>query len=173
MTAPNIPDLRDYLRAEDPESVRRLVREAGVFGIQDVEVAGELVEERLIKGPAGGYHFLLVDIDDRVAAYICYGPVPLTQSSWDIYWIVTDVRFRGCGLGGRLLHEAEQRIRLAGGLRIYIETSSRSDYGPAQRFYQGMGYERTAELVDFYGPGDNKLIYLKVLIDSGKGRLAA
>ena len=62
-----------------------------------------------------------------------------------------------------ILDEAEKCIRQAGGKRVYIETSNREQYQPTRFFYSRCGYEREATLADFYGPGDDKVIYVKVV----------
>ena len=54
----------------------------------------ELVEERLAKGTASGYYFVLVDQEDRLAGYSCYGPIPGTVSSSDLYWIAVHPDFQ-------------------------------------------------------------------------------
>ncbi len=70
---------------------------------------------------------------------------------------------RGAGLGRELLQRSEQAIARAGGRRIYVETSSRELYGSTRGFYEACGYGKAALLEDFYAPGDDKVIYLKVL----------
>jgi len=62
-----------------------------------------------------------------------------------------------------LLEEAEKQISAAGGTRIYIDTSHRSDYQATRGFYERCGYTLQAVLDDYYAPGDGKAIYGKVL----------
>jgi hypothetical protein len=50
-----------------------------------------------------------------------------------------------------------------GRTRVYVETSTRAQYVPTRSFYLACGYDLTAELTDFYAPGDGKAIFLKVL----------
>lgn len=45
--------------------------------------------------------------------------------------------------------------------RIYVETSGREHYLPTRKFYDRCGYQQIAELPEFYGPQDSKIIYLK------------
>ncbi len=68
---------------------------------------------------------------------------------------------RGRGIGVQLLREAERRIAKAGGRRIYVETSSRPLYEPTRRFYLKAAYTVEATLVDFYAPGDAKVIFVR------------
>jgi ribosomal protein S18 acetylase RimI-like enzyme len=66
-------------------------------------------------------------------------------------------------MGRRLIQESERLIFAAGGRRVYIETSQRSDYTSTRIFYENCGYRLEAALKDFYAPGDGKAIYCKVL----------
>lgn len=153
--------LRDQARIADVETVRRLVESTGLFSANEVAVAVELVEERLAKGPASGYEFLFAEAGGQTLGYVCYGKIAVTASSYDLYWIVVAKEHQGRGLGRRLLEAAEERIAKAGGGRIYIETSGRADYSATQRFYARCGYELEARIAEFYGPGDDKLIFVR------------
>jgi len=146
---------------EDRETVRRLVESTGVFSRVEVDVAIELVEERLAHGDKSDYYFVFAELDGRPAGYTCFGPVPLTESSFDLYWIAVDKSLQGRSLGRALLEETEKLIRQKGGRRVYIETSNRSQYAPTRGFYLRCGYGQAALLKDFYAPGDDKVIYAR------------
>lgn len=156
--------LRDTVIPEDGPRVRRLVDITGFFHDDEVNVAEELVVERLQKGDASGYHFVMADHYGRLAGYVCFGPIPCTQSSYDLYWIAVHPDFQDRGLGRRLLVEAEQRIKARGGSRIYVDTSQRAQYASTRAFYEGCGYTLETVLKDFYALGDGKAIYCKSLI---------
>jgi GNAT superfamily N-acetyltransferase len=154
---------RHFVREEDRTAVVRMCRETGFFHEGEVAVAEELVLERLNKGPSSGYEFIFAERDGIVLGYACFGRIPCTQSSWDLYWIVVSPRVQRMGIGGRLLSEVERVIRDLGGTRVYIETSGRQQYRPTREFYEKHGYAVAAALEDFYAPGDPKIIYAKVL----------
>lgn len=154
---------RDQVVPQDRQHVRRIVESSGYFRPAEVEVAVELVDERLARGAASGYHFVFADRDGQTIAYTCYGPIAATVASFDLYWIAVDERCRGKGLGGALLAYTEERIRAMGGRQVYIETSNRPQYEPTRAFYKKWGYIKEAVLRDFYAPGDDKAIYVKRL----------
>ncbi|MFH1748528.1 MAG: GNAT family N-acetyltransferase [Planctomycetota bacterium] len=154
-------ELRDAVRKTDMQAVRSIVASTGFFTPHEIDIAVELVEAHLERGEASGYHFVFADVDDQPIGYACYGPIGCTLGSFDLYWIVIQAGFRGHGLGRRLLHEVERRVTLAGGRRLYIETSSRELYEPTRRFYERCGYGAEARLEDFYSPDDAKIIYAK------------
>lgn len=154
---------RSRVRPEDREAVRAVLESAGFFYPEEIGVAVELVEERLARGEASGYHFDFAEDGGRVAGYTCFGPIACTQASFDLYWIGVHQDYRRAGLGRRLLARGEERIRELGGARVYVETSSRPLYEPTRRFYLACGYRLEAQLQDFYAPGDGKVIFLKEL----------
>jgi len=155
---------RESLVPEDGQRVRRLVDITGFFHPDEVGVAEELVRERLEKGEASGYHFIMADHYGRLAGYVCFGPIPCTASSYDLYWIAVHPDFQGRGLGRQLLVESERRIKAAGGSRIYVDTSQRVQYAITRAFYESCGFRLETVLKDFYAVGDGKAIYCKSLV---------
>lgn len=154
---------RSAVMADDVGRVRSLVASTGFFNAAEVEVAGELVTERLAKGIRSGYHFILAERGSGLVAYACYGPIEGTQGSFDLYWIAVAPEEQRKGLGVQVFTRAETAMRKAGAKKIYADTSSSDRYAPTRGFYQRMGFEEEARLPDFYGPGDGKIIYAKAL----------
>ena len=155
--------LRHELMPADAKAVRRLTESTGFFYPYEVDVAEELVSERLSRGDASGYYFVFAEQEGRVVGYTCYGPIACTASSFDFYWIAVNPGFQGKGLGRLLLNETERLIRSAKGERIYVETSQRPLYDSTRAFYERCGYTAESTLGNFYGPGDGKVTYCKVL----------
>src|SRR5512134_33626 len=156
-------ELRRCANPGDPVAVEALVRATGVFSPAEVAVARELVEERVTRGPASGYEFLFVEDEQGLLGYACWGPIPCTEKSFDLYWIAVRPERQGGGVGKRILAAAEEEIARAGGARIYVETSTRAAYDPTRAFYERCGYARAATFDDFYALGDGKAVYLKVV----------
>ncbi|MBU0638316.1 MAG: GNAT family N-acetyltransferase [Planctomycetota bacterium] len=162
-SAAKLVELRDAVRDADVKAVRDIVTSSGFFAPHEIDVAGELVVERLARGAASGYHFIFADADSQPIGYACYGPIGCTVGSFDLYWIAVQAEIRGQGVGRRLLQEVERRVALVGGRRVYIETSSRPLYEPTRHFYERCGYHAEAHLEDFYSLGDAKVVFVKPL----------
>lgn len=156
---------RDRTLPHDSAAVRDIVESTGFFNEEEICIAVELVEERVSRGIECGYHFLFCEAEGScVVGYTCFGPIPGTKSSFDLYWIAVHSGYRGQGIGRSLMERTEKAVAAMGGTRIYIETSSRSLYKPTHGFYLKHGYEQEALIKDFYAPGDSKIIYTKVLV---------
>lgn len=155
--------LREEVRPADLAAVRAIVASTGFFRPDEIDVAVELVEERLARGAASGYEFVFAERGGATVGYACFGPIACTLGSYDLFWIAVEEGCRGQGLGRLLLGQAEARIRAVGGRRVYIETSSQPRYEPTRGFYHAAGYALEARLVEFYAPGDDKLVYVRAL----------
>lgn len=156
-------DLRDEVRPGDVAAVRALVTGTGFFNDEEIDIAAELVQERLDRGAASGYEFLLAEQGGKLVGYSCYGLIPCSSVSWDLYWIAVDASMQGGGFGRRLLDLTEQRVQAAGGLAVYAETSGRDQYEPTRAFYRRCGYQVAAVFEDFYAAGDAKYFFVKRL----------
>jgi ribosomal protein S18 acetylase RimI-like enzyme len=155
---------RDHVIPPDMKTVRGIVESTGFFTAEEIEVAVELVDAGLSGGSISDYLFLFCeDKGGKVLGYTCYGRIPCTIGSFDLYWIAVHSDHQRLSIGKKLLVKTEEKIRNMGGLGIYIETSSRDLYKPTQGFYLNAGYHLEATLKDYYSPGDSKIIYVKHL----------
>jgi ribosomal protein S18 acetylase RimI-like enzyme len=103
--------------------------------------------------------------------YACFGPHPLTQGTYDLYWIVVDPVAQGHGIGHALLARVEAEVQARGGRMLLVETSSTPAYASARWFYESSGYRCEATVHDFYAPGDSLLIFSKDLAQSPREAL--
>ncbi|MEZ4551322.1 MAG: GNAT family N-acetyltransferase [Desulfobacterales bacterium] len=128
-------------------------------------MAKELVDDRLAKGLSSDYEFVFLKLPPPAAflGYACYGRIPCTLASYDIYWIVVAPDIQGQGIGRMILAEAESLIRAAGGTRMYVDTSESPKYRATRAFYRQCGYACESIPADFYAPGDGKVIFVKRL----------
>jgi len=155
--------LRETVHPDDPENVRAITTSSGFFFDHEIEVAVELVEERLQKGEKSGYCFIFAECGGRTVGYSCFGPIACTEGSFDLYWIAVHEEFRNHGLGKKILVRSEEAMKRMNCRTVYVETASRDQYKPTREFYLRTGYVIEAVLKDFYAPGDDKVIFIKKL----------
>jgi ribosomal protein S18 acetylase RimI-like enzyme len=148
---------------EDKPHVIEILRDTPEFKPFEVVVAEELIDCYLNDPSSSGYHILVAEVDSTVTGYICYGPTPLTEGTWDIYWLAVAQEKQRQGIGSALMKSAEKDIVRAQGRLAIIETSSTPGYEKTRRFHLSQGYEIVARIPDFYTPGDDKLILQKRL----------
>jgi ribosomal protein S18 acetylase RimI-like enzyme len=145
----------------DLDGVLALARRTGVFTPQEVAVVRELVEIELGDSQQNDYRSLVAEENSEVIGFACYGPTPMTDGTYDLYWIFVDAKHQQRGLGSALLGEVEKAIYGAHGRMLIVDTSSSRPYLPARRFYQNHGFRKAAMVKDYYKPGDSRLTYVK------------
>jgi len=154
---------RRLIQLSDIEAIADIVQSSGFFSAAEIDLACDLAKEKIASGETCSYKFLFAEIANKVRGYTCFGLIPATAGSYDLYWIAVDSQLRRRGIGQQLMQKTEDIIRAAGGINIYVETSSRPQYQPTHRFYESCGYVREAFLENFYAAGDGKIIFSKKL----------
>ncbi|MGQ9621591.1 MAG: GNAT family N-acetyltransferase, partial [Bacteroidales bacterium] len=152
---------RTIPKKEDARRIHEIVESTGYFYDYEIDVAIELIEERLRKGEESEYYFVFAEIDGKTVAFSCYGPDPVTRSSFELYWIVTHKNYTGKGIGRKLLDETHLQARRMGCTLIVAETSGRERYASTRSFYDKSEYKLEAIIKDYYDKGDDKCIYVK------------
>ncbi len=172
--------LRCEVTAADRDAVAGLMEATGFFTAEEVTVAGELIDETLSTPSKSGYRFLFLESPTpepaepagrpwRLEGYACFGPVSMTDSSWDLYWIAVDPARKRSGRGRLLLRSVEEAVAKLGGRRLFVETSGKPQYAPTRAFYEGLGYDKVAELEGFYAEGDSKVVFRRLVGAPGGG----
>jgi D-alanine-D-alanine ligase len=155
---------RQEIVATDLTRVRQMLAATGKFYPDEIDVAAELIEERLLRGGESGYEFIVAETDDPLfLGFSCFGKIPCTRAAFDLYWIAVEPTFQSRGIGRKILAAVESAVRLAGGTHLYADTSGRPDYENTRQYYRANGFQEVALLEDFYAPGDAKIIYRKTV----------
>src|SRR3954466_1443234 len=95
----------------DNDRILRLARSIDLFETGDIDVIQELWAEFVEKGDLHSwYHFIVAREQDdarEILGFACYGQRPLTEGTFDLYWIAVDGKQRGRGIGKILLGKVE------------------------------------------------------------------
>jgi D-alanine-D-alanine ligase len=148
---------------QDREPVVDLLSRTQFFRPDEMAIAKEVLDAGIKDGPRGHYQSYVIEVSGQVSGWVCFGPTPCTLGTFDVYWIAVDPACQGQGLGKRLVDFAEARIASSGGRLAVAETSGRQIYQSTRAFYERLGYVAASPIPDFYGPGDDKCVFTKVL----------
>jgi D-alanine-D-alanine ligase-like ATP-grasp enzyme/GNAT superfamily N-acetyltransferase len=149
--------------ARDRDAVLAFLERTGFFRPDEMVVAQEVLDEAIAKGPEGAYQSFVAEDAGRPVGWVCIGPTPCTLGTFDVYWIGVDPAMQGRGVGAALMDYAEDLIARCGGRIAVVETSGRAIYDSTRRFYLKLGYHEAARIPDFYAPGDDKIVYTKLM----------
>ncbi|MBZ0201979.1 MAG: GNAT family N-acetyltransferase [Ignavibacteria bacterium] len=156
--------IRKLIRS-DRDEIRDILEGTGHFNEEEIKVAMELIDIYLNDEKQTDY-IIYVSEDENSSkpiGYICYGKRPLTDHTYDLYWIAVDFRIHGKGTGSKLVKHMEEDLTKSGGKIILIETSGKAEYENERKFYTKNGYDEQTIIKDFYRDGDDLYIYRKYL----------
>ena len=150
------------MAARDKAAVLGLIRATGFFTPDEVDVAEELIDVYLDRPDQKDYDVVVVENEAGApAGYMTWGPTPLAEDAYDLYWMAVAPSEQGKGRGKELVRWLEAEVGRRRGRVIIIETSSQPKYHGTRQFYIDLGYKEVARIPDFYRAGDDRVIYAK------------
>jgi ribosomal protein S18 acetylase RimI-like enzyme len=150
--AAGVPAVRPATR-DDLGRLLEIFQHVPEFQDPEVRCARAVLEDAFQE--ASTYRVLL---DERGGCAI-YGRTPITEGTFDLYWLAVDARSRRLGVGSDLLRIALHEMRVERGRRVRVETEDSPQSSPAHRLYERAGLAVAARLPDFYGAGRAMLLY--------------
>jgi len=154
---------------KDRDRIHEVLIATGRFNADEVRCAIDLVDQAFAHPERDEYSVYVIEEPDSgprktIQGYVCFGPTPLADGVYDLYWIAVDPKQQGLGLGQMLLRFVENEVRRHRGRMLLIETSSKESYAPTIRFYQRSGYDEISRIKDFYRIEDDKVVFCKKLV---------
>ena len=149
--------------ADDIEALVDILRRCGEFRPEEVAVGEEVLREAAKPGREDDYAVTVAESAGRAVGWTCHGRVPLTDGTYDLYWVAVAPDWQTMGVGSALLADVERRIAAAGGRWLLAETSAAAPYSKTRAFYERRGFARLSEIADFYRAGDGRVIFGKRL----------
>jgi D-alanine-D-alanine ligase len=154
------------IQAPEPQDIpviERIAAETGAFTRVEVGVVREMLDSFFNPEPRDDHTFIVYRNGTQdILGFACYGPTPMTDRIWDLYWICVDRTQQKNGIGRILLRQVEEAVCDKGARAIYVETSDSDLYLPAREFYERNAYEKVVVIDEFYAPGEGKVLYRKV-----------
>jgi ribosomal protein S18 acetylase RimI-like enzyme len=148
---------------QDRDVLKKILADTNHFNDDEINVAMELIDIYLKDENQKDYIIYVYEDSGKTAGYICYGRRPLTDGTYDLYWIAVDPNIHGKGIGSKLIEYMESDVKKLNGYLILIETSGKAQYEGERRFYEKNGYDTQTIIKDFYRNGDDLFVYRKYL----------
>jgi ribosomal protein S18 acetylase RimI-like enzyme len=151
------------LAKADRDVLKKILADTNHFNDDEINVAIELIDIYLKDENQKDYIIYVYEDSGKTAGYICYGRRPLTDGTYDLYWIAVDPNIHGKGIGSKLIEFMENDVKKLKGYLILIETSGKAEYEGERRFYEKNRYDTQTIIKDFYRNGDDLFVYRKYL----------
>lgn len=155
-------DRRDQTAVADLAVMNSMFAVDELDGLTDVFIGA-------VTGELDGHQwFVATAHDGEVVAAAYLAPEPFADRLWNLYFIAVHPSQHGAGIGSALLAYLEDMLRDRGEAEarvLIVETSSTGQYDATRAFYEARGFDREAQIREFYGPGDHKVVFWKALAD--------
>lgn len=130
------------------------------FSVDDGRLAEDYYEQYFRSDGHGDEQNYVAIIRDEVVGVTGLYP---DKYEWPgilwLNWFYVSSAHRRKGIGGSLLDFTIKTAEGLGCRKLYLDTSSDSDYAAAVSKYEKSGFVREGELKDYYAKGDHYLIY--------------
>jgi ribosomal protein S18 acetylase RimI-like enzyme len=108
------------------------------------------------------HHWIVVTAESgEVLGAAYFAPEMVSTNLWNTFFLAVKKEFHGQGVGKFLMRHIEYLAIHAGIRTLIVETSNQDAYAQARGFYTSLGYSKEAEIRNYYGEGDNKIVFWK------------
>ncbi len=147
---------------KDRATLLSMLIKTRAFTSAEIDVAMELIDIVLKDRAQKDYQIeCMANDQDLAIGYICYGPTPMTQGTFDLYWIAVDPDYQEQGVGSRLLSSLEEVVKSREGRMILADASSVPHFEKTQKFYLKNGFQAVSKIPDYYYPGNDRITFCK------------
>ncbi len=154
MIRPIIPD--------DSAAIVTLTITSGLFPADEVGIVEQLITD-YFAGNCDRGHVCVLDIETEPLGVAYYEPVRATDRTWELLMIGVRKDQQGMGRGSALLSYVEHALQADGQRLLLVETSGVPSFALTREFYVKCGYEAEARIRDYYAPGDDMILFRKML----------
>ena len=150
-------------KPEETQDLIDLADATGIFKPKEAQALLGAALDAFHSGNLGENHKIIVidNSESTPIGWTYFAPSQYAAGVWDVWWVGTHPKLHGQGFGKKLLEAVESEIRSQNGRVIIIETSSLPPLAKARKFYPLLNYLECGRIPNFYGDGDDKIIFAK------------
>lgn len=147
-------------RPDEAEAVMSIADTSGLFRPDELDAVREILASHFAGELGDEHQWVLLD-EDGAAAVAYYAPEAFADGVWNLYLLAVDPARQGGGRGAALVRAVEADVRARGARILLIETSGLERFARTRQFYLNCGYHEEARIRDYYGAGDDKVVFWK------------
>ena len=150
-----------YIRPVTPEDLPALKAVIDANELFPSDMLDEMILDYFNNENSKDYWFTY---DDGLPVAVGYcAPERMTEGTWNLHLIAVHPNRQRSGHGASMLHHIEQKLAGRGERILLVETSGLESFEGTREFYRKCGYDREAQIREFYQAGEDKIIFRKLL----------
>ena len=147
---------------DDSAAIIALAVAAGLFPADETAPLDKMLAD-YFGGNMDDGHVCVLDEESQPLGVAYYAPAPATDRTWYLTMIGVRRDRQGQGRGTASLQHVENALQASGQRVLLVETSGLPAFERARAFYAKCGYQEEARVRDFWAPGDDMVLFRKVL----------
>jgi ribosomal protein S18 acetylase RimI-like enzyme len=147
-------------------AVKAIAIETELFTADDIGGFEDMLQGFLDGSLTDHFWIVLENGADAIVGAAYYAPEPFSDRMWNLYFIGVRSGFQSTGVGSALITHIEETLRGEGkevARTLIVETSSLERFEGTRQFYKRRGFDEEARIREFYGLGEDKIVFWKSL----------
>lgn len=145
--------------SNDIPSLQHIAERTGLF---PSDLLPDMMHGFLSEGD-GNCLWLTCEEDSRITGF-CYAvQEAFTDGTWNMLALAVLPDRQGNGIGRAIVATLEKLLRDKNNRVLIVDTSGSESFAGTRSFYQRCGYTEEARIRDYWGPGDDKIVFWKAL----------
>lgn len=149
----------------------RPIKKQDLPALKSVLNSSELFPSEMLDDMIGDYFanedssdIWFATVVDEVPVSIAYcAPERMTEGTYNLLAIAVQKEDQGKGIGQEMMIYLEDLLKVKTARILIVETSGLPEFELTRRFYDQCKYKRQALIPEFYGVGDDKVVFWKKL----------
>jgi len=140
----------------DHDALIALATASGLFEQEQAELLADM-----LKSPTEEDVWFTDDDGTGPVGVAYMAPEKMTCGTWNLYWIAVHPDQQRKRRGKAILNHVQKWLMERGERILLVETAGTDDFDYVRKFYVDNGFEREAQIRDFYDTGVDKIVFRK------------
>ncbi|MCC0176119.1 GNAT family N-acetyltransferase [Waterburya agarophytonicola K14] len=149
---------------EDKAALISLCQITELFQPNELEELSSMLSAYFEDGLDGEHKWLTDEEDGQLRGVAYYAEETFANGVSNLLLIAVHPEYQRKGRGTEFLRHVEAELRRMGKRILIIETSSLDSFEATRAFYRKNGYDEEARIREYYNPGEDKIVFRKVLL---------
>jgi len=150
------------IRAVLPKDVEAMKKVLNTIELFPSEYLDDMISDYFNNPETEDIWFTATINDQPISLAYCV-PEKFTEGTFNLYAIGVRKDCQDKGIGGKMMDYLENLLREKGHRILIVETSSAPELELTREFYKKKNYSKEAVLREFWGEGEDKVIFWKKL----------
>lgn len=123
--------------------------------------------DQAFSDPTSSIPIWIVDDDSGVHGVAYTEPERMADRVHNLLLVAVHPDKQGQGIGTKLVTQIEHAVSQANGRLLLVETMATKDFAHVRQLYERLGFNREAQIRDYYADGFDKVVYSKIPTTDG------